>query len=299
MKKLVLVLLLALMTVSVQADQNLGLTTEAWQVIKNLLTVGRLTPGTMAQELQSQPRTFMSSYTWTNAQVVALGAGLTGDITVATFPAKTVVKNAYVVINGAAVTGKYATGTITMSGVSVADQTFTVGAQTFTWKAARTGLGEVTIGASSTAACANIVTALTADLATVTSVCVGSVVTITAAAAGTGGNALALANVNSANLAVSGAGFLAGGEDLTSLTVALGRTSATYLDYIAASDAKAAANTVYGDVVGERGANLTGYDLPSYVAAVAVKIHLVAVGTNLENVVGSTGRVVLETALLP
>lgn len=42
------------------------------------------------------------AYTWTNAQVVALGASLTGDITVATLPAKTQVLDAAVVITGTA-----------------------------------------------------------------------------------------------------------------------------------------------------------------------------------------------------
>lgn len=83
------------------------------------------------------------------------------------------------------------------------------------------------------------------------------------------------------------------------LTVACGRTSTTYIDYIVASDAKAAANTVYGDASGERGTNLVGYDLPSYTTTTAVKCHFIKTSTNLSTVTGSTGRVILETALLP
>ncbi len=83
------------------------------------------------------------------------------------------------------------------------------------------------------------------------------------------------------------------------LTVALGRTSATYLDYIAASDAKAAANTVYGDASGERGANLTGYDMPSYTGTTAVKVHFIATVANLDQTLSSTGTVILETMLVP
>lgn len=83
------------------------------------------------------------------------------------------------------------------------------------------------------------------------------------------------------------------------LTVACGRTSATYIDYIVASDAKAAANTVYGDASAERGTNLTGYDLPSYTGTTTVNCHFIKTTTNLNTVTGSTGRVILETMLVP
>jgi hypothetical protein len=81
------------------------------------------------------------------------------------------------------------------------------------------------------------------------------------------------------------------------LTVACGRVSATYIDYITAQDAKAAANTVYGDVVGERGTNLTGYDVPSYVSSTDVVCHFIA--GNTTDLTAGTGRVVLTTRLLP
>lgn len=163
-----------------------------------------LTAGTMTAENAAQLRTTTSSYTWTNAQVVALGASTTGDITVATLPAKTVVKRAFVVI-------------------------------------------------------------ITPD--------------------------------TSAN----------------ALTVACGRTGATYVDYVVASDAKAAANTVYGDskTGAETGANLYQPgttdaadgtfvdDLASYTATTDVKCHFIKTTTNLDTVTGSTGRVILETELLP
>lgn len=83
------------------------------------------------------------------------------------------------------------------------------------------------------------------------------------------------------------------------LTVACGRTSAAYIDYVVASDAKAAANTVYGDASGERGTNLTGYDLPSYTATTDVFCHFIKTTTNLNTVTASTGRVILETTLVP
>lgn len=86
---------------------------------------------------------------------------------------------------------------------------------------------------------------------------------------------------------------------VTTLTVAVGRTGAGYIDYIVASDAKAAANTVYGDAGAERGTNLTGYDLPSFTATTVVNAHFISTGGNLNTVTASTGSVYIETALLP
>lgn len=83
------------------------------------------------------------------------------------------------------------------------------------------------------------------------------------------------------------------------LTVAVGRTSATFIDYIVASDAKAAAGTVYGDASAERGTNNTGFDLPSNSATTAVKAHFIKTTTNLSTVTGSTGHIYIETLLLP
>ena len=87
----------------------------------------------------------------------------------------------------------------------------------------------------------------------------------------------------------------------TTLTASLGRTSATYVDYIVASDAKVSANTVYGDGTAERGTNLTGYDLASYTATTDVYVQFVAtdVTKKLEDVLGCTGTVFILTETLP
>ncbi len=154
------------------------------------LSKSLLTAGTMTVTAPSYGRKAIHRYDWTNAMVVALGANLTGDITIATLPAKTIVTNVYYVITGAA------TGPATLTG-------------------------------------------------------------------------------------------------------AVGRTSAAYIDYIVASDLKAVANTVYGDASGERGTNLTGYDLPSFTATTDVKMHFVATVANLDQTVGSTGSVYIETMTLP
>ena len=155
---------------------------------------GVLTSATMAAETQARGSGgLIHSYTWTNAQVAAL-AGTAGDITVATLPAKTQVRNAYVVITGQAA-------------------------------------GPTTV----TVSCGD----------------------------------------------------------------AIGGTP--FINYIVASDAKAAANTVYGDAVAERGTSLDVefYYLPSYTATTLVTCHFISTGANLSTVTGSTGRVILETSVLP
>lgn len=156
---------------------------------------GALTAATMTAEVGVSSRYKTHSFTWTNAQVAALGAVTAGDISVVTLPAKTLVRNAYVVITGAA------SGT-------------------------------------------------------------------------------------------------------TTLTVSVGRTGATYLDYVGNGDAKAAANTVYGDTAAERGANMKvtdmqSLDLPSYTGTTTIYAHFISTGANLSAVTGSSGRVILETTVLP
>jgi hypothetical protein len=147
----------------------------------------------MTAEVQGRQASAIHSYTWTNAQVAALPT-TAGDITVATLPAKTQVKNAYVVITGAAA-------------------------------------GPTTV----TVSCGD---------------------------------------------AVGGTPFI---------------------NYIVASDAKAAANTVYGDAVGERGTSLDVEfsNLPCYTATTLVTCHFISTGADLSTVTGSTGRVILETVTLP
>jgi len=144
----------------------------------------------MTYSANSLAQSVVHRFDWTNAMVVALGANLTGDITICTLPAKTVVKRVWSVITGQA-------------------------------------------------------------------------------------------------------------AGPTTLTMAIGRTSALYIDYIIAVSIKAAVNTIYGAVVGDLGANLTGYDLPSYTATTAVKAHLIATVANLDQTTGSTGSIHIETLTLP
>jgi len=93
--------------------------------------------------------------------------------------------------------------------------------------------------------------------------------------------------------------ILAPDSSANALTVAVGRTSASFIDYIVASDAKAAANTVYGDASAERGTNLTGYDLPSYTGTTNVTAHFIKTTTNLSTVIGLSIQVDFKTELIP
>ena len=111
-----------------------------------------------------------------------------------------------------------AQGTITVSAAGTAGQTFVVGPQTFTWAATRGGTGQVAVGTSSTTAATNIVTAITADIAsTATAARSGSSVIVTATNGGSAGNSIPFSNNNSANLTFNGSGTLGGttpGDDV-------------------------------------------------------------------------------------
>lgn len=87
----------------------------------------------------------------------------------------------------------------------------------------------------------------------------------------------------------------------TTLTVSAGRTGAAYIDYLVAKNAKVAANTVYGQIVAELGANLTALtgDLPSLSATTDINLQFVSSIENLSNVTGSSGDIYLETLLIP
>ena len=106
------------------------------------------------------------------------------------------------------VNGVAAQGDITMTGIATAEETFVIDTQTFTWKAARSVAGEVTIGANQAAAVTNIVTAITADMTTVTAVDgAGDTVRVTAATKGVAGNSIVFTEASS-NMAMDGSGTI-------------------------------------------------------------------------------------------
>ena len=90
------------------------------------------------------------------------------------------------------------------------------------------------------------------------------------------------------------------------LTVQAGTAAATD-GFIVASNAKAAANTVYGDADSEIGTLLfpTAADdhrvdyLPSYTATTAITIEFVIGAGTLADVTASVGHVILETVAVP
>lgn len=173
---------------TIACNNTVGIGTNNAGQIRNITV--NVTAGTMSYSMNSEYRSAWHSASWTNANVTALGAVTTGNISAFTLPAKFVIENMYVVITGAAA-------------------------------------GPATV------------------------------------------------------------------------TVSCGRTGAAYIDYIVASDAKAAANTVYGDAAAERGTNLVGYDLPSYTATTVVNCQFISTGANLNTVTGSTGTVIFKTAMVP
>jgi hypothetical protein len=107
-------------------------------------------------------------------------------------------------------TAAAAMGSISMWGIASVDETFVIDTQTFTWKTTRGGTGEVTIGATAQEAMANIVIAVTADLATVTAVDSGDwYVDVEAVTPGIAGNDIIFTTATT-NLWMDGEGTLGG-----------------------------------------------------------------------------------------
>ncbi len=115
-----------------------------------------------------------------------------------------------VTIAGTYYVGTAASGTITISGDPDADDTVTVGSDTFTFKASGATGDEVNIVAGDNAAMATALAALIHAKAGVNATAAAGVITVVAASVGTAGNSIALTE-DAAGVAVSGSGTLAGG----------------------------------------------------------------------------------------
>jgi len=114
-----------------------------------------------------------------------------------------------------------ATGTLVVSGTPIADEYFNVSTQKFTFKASRTGTGEVTISSDNVQQAKNICAAIMTDIPTKVIAFVGTrsqpsnqyTVTIDNLDAGTAGNSTVLTEA-ATGIAVSGSGTLAGGAQV-------------------------------------------------------------------------------------
>lgn len=115
-----------------------------------------------------------------------------------------------------------ATGTVTFAGTGAEDDTVTIGAQVYTFKAAPVNAFEVDVGGSASDSAANLAAAVVATAGAgsafavgttphpdVTAEAVGAVVTVTAKVGGEGGNTIALTVVGT-DLAASGATLTGG-----------------------------------------------------------------------------------------
>jgi hypothetical protein len=90
------------------------------------------------------------------------------------------------------------------------------------------------------------------------------------------------------------------------LVISLGSTAATYDQIILDSDLKVSANTIYGDVDGERGAdlpdaNMLGFKMYSYTATQDIYAHIDGNATNLNDASATAGEfdVILTWMSLP
>ena len=109
-----------------------------------------------------------------------------------------------------------ASGVVTFNGTPVADETLTIGAQEFLFKASGSTAYQITISANNTTQAENLVTAITTDLTNVTAVNELGVVTVTAVVKGVAGNLIDLSEA-AAGTAVSSvtSGKIDGGIDGT------------------------------------------------------------------------------------
>lgn len=234
-------------------------------------------------------------FSFTAAQIAALGASLTGDLPII-FPARTVVLTT-TVKHSASVVGSAvaATGTLTSDNTNVANNdTVTIGPKTYTFKTALTPTeGEVLIGASADASLLNLINAINhtgtpgtdyscaaAHISVTAAVSVTAhAFAITAIAAGTGGNAIATTET-SAHLSWGGA-TLAGGS-ASGITACTARLISTQNSYGTAFDVFQAAGAEVFDFYGTAKSELMGG--PS-----TINLHLVAIGANLSTV--TTGAI--------
>jgi hypothetical protein len=266
-------------------------------------------------------RTGVYKRAWTNAEVVALGAVDDAELKIATLPAKTVVRNAYVVVDtrethltdltvalgraGATYIDYIVASDADISAEVLGDELVTNG--TFTGNATGWTLG----GGGGTPdwyyntnkvshAADSAEEALSQDI-TVTA---GSQYKVQVTISGyTNGSLTVGFYEDPLDPAISGDGtftYYVTAEISTSIPIAF-TPSVDFVGNVDDVTIKAVAKTVYGDLVTERGTNLTGYDLPSYTTTTDVYLNFVTTdgGHTLADALQSTGTVYLMVEILP
>jgi hypothetical protein len=262
-------------------------------------------------------RTGVYKRAWTNAEVAGL-SGKDAELKVATLPAKTVVRNAYVIVNtnesylsdltvALGRTGALYVDYIvasnakaeTLGGELVTNGTFTGNATGWTlgagggtpdWYYDNNNVSHASDSATGT------LTPTTPLVAVV-----GTQYKLTWTMAHTSGTGVTasfggVSGTQRASSATFDEYFTA-----TSTATLTFTPTANWVGSVDTVILKEVARTVYGAASGERGVNLTGYDLPSYTAVTDVYLNFVTTdGTyNLANALQSTGAVYLMTEVLP
>ena len=263
-------------------------------------------------------RTGVYRRAWTNAEVVALGATKDAELKVATLPAKTVVRNAYVVVDTNESYLSDLTVALGRTGATYIDyivasnaKAETLGSELVTNGAFTGNATGWTLGAgggtpdwfydnnnvSHAGGSATGTLTPTTPLVAV----VGTQYKLTWTMAHTSGTGVTasfggVSGTQRASSATFNEYFTA--TSTASLTFT---PTANWVGSVDTVILKEVARTVYGDAVAERGTNLTGYDLPSYTAVTDVYLNFVTTdGTyNLANALQSTGTVYLMTETLP
>ena len=109
-----------------------------------------------------------------------------------------------------AATPQVSKGTITLAGLPVADETFTIGDQTFTFKTSRVSAYEVTIGATAAATATNIASAINSDLAATYPAAASSATVVVSSVAMTAAANDEVFSVSATNITMDGSGYMGG-----------------------------------------------------------------------------------------
>jgi hypothetical protein len=256
-------------------------------------------------------------HVWTNAEVAGL-SGKDAELKVATLPAKTVVRNAYVIVNtnethlsdltvALGRTGALYVDYIvasntkaeTLGGELVTNGTFTGNANGWTlggaggapdWHFDTDHVDRDTGGGTGTLTPSTPLVAV-----------IGTQYKLQWTMAGF--------SAGTCTASFGGVTGIAQGSDATFTEYFTATSTATLAftptnDFVGSVDTvilKEVARTIYGATSGERGVNLTGYDLPSYTAVTDVYLNFVTTDGShtLADALQSTGTVYLMTEVLP